>query len=126
MGLVAVLQRFVDEKKRENDLKSVRFRFINTYTYIGASIFIIIKNVTRNADIQYSDVANEQLLSQSSEKSYLFEIPTFIAIREENLVAIKRLLKDELIRIYQVQSNADFNKKFKIDILNNQIILRML
>ena len=126
MSLTNVLNKFVEEKKRENDLKSVSFRVTNTYTYIGASIFIIIKNVTRNADIQYSDVANEQLLRQSSEKSYLFEIPTFITIREENLVAIKRLLKDELVRIYQVQSNADFNKKFKLDIVNNQIILRML
>lgn len=126
MELVKVFKSFVEEKKRENDLKLEYFRMCNIYGYIGGSLFSAIVSETNNPEVQYQDVACEELLRLTTPRTFVYRIPEFIQLNSSNEMAIKRRMRNELVRIFNIQSNEEYKSKYLVELLNRQVIVRFL
>lgn len=125
-GIMETVNSLIEEKKRENDLKNFGISVANKYGYIGTSVYLIIQDVTRNTEIQLVDVANEELLKLSTNANFIYVVPTYVELKAENVQAIKRRVKQTLSEIFSITSNEAFNRKFKVDLVNRQILIRMM
>lgn len=126
MGFANVFGSFFNANKEDSVVGTSKVIYSNKYTYIGGGVYSIIQSVTKNNDILYADVVNKELMDQGSNCLCLYSIPHSIQLKEGDLQSIKRQLRYELMNVNGITSIDDFNKRFKIDIVNRQIMVRMI
>ena len=126
MGFAGAILSLFNANKENSIVGAKVIECGNRYTYIGGSVYSIIQNVTKNNDMLYCDVANVELLRQSSNCFCLYAIPHSVQLKEGDVQSIKRQLSEELMKINNITSVDDFNKRFRIDIVNRQIMVRLI
>lgn len=123
MNLLEVLENFLVEKRRSNDISNTFFHLGNTYSYWGTIVYSILVNVSRNCDIRIVDISNIELMRQSTLSSLIYEIPECVLVDEATKSKIKRLIRDELAKYHGIKTVDEFNKKYRVDIVNRQIFI---